>query len=112
MESTPDNVILELKRIQADLEKAPDALFTAETKLAELEAELDKAESLAMLRAEGSTVADRQSIAKIEVSSIRLARDIARAELNRVKMKIKVLESASMATAVIGRQVEIMYKTA
>jgi hypothetical protein len=107
---TPETVIAELHRIQAELDKAPQALFDAETKLAGLEADLDKTESLAMLKADATTVADRQAIARMEAAEVRMARDIAKAEVNRVKMKIKVLESASMATAVIAKQIELVYK--
>jgi len=112
MEATPVNVISEIQRIQAELEKAPEALYQAEVKLAELENAYDKAESLAMLNAEAGTVADRQAIAKIEAGRAKLERDLARAEVSRVKTKIKVLESASMATAVIAKQVELAWRNA
>lgn len=111
MEPIPSNVISELQRIQSELERAPEALFLAETKLAEAENQLDKVESLAMLRCEAGTIAEKQAVAKLESSDARLERDLARAEVNRVKTKLKILESASMATAVIARQVELMWKT-
>ena len=110
MEPTPDNVITELQRIQRDLDKAPEALSNAEVKLAEAEAHLDKTEALAMLRSEAGTIAEKQAIARLEAADARLSRDLARAELNRVKTKIKTLESASVATAVIAKQVELMWR--
>lgn len=112
MDANPTNVINELHRIQSELERAPEALYLAEIKLANAENVLDKQESLSMLNAEAGTIAERQAIAKIESASARLDRDLARAEVNRVKTKLKVLESASMATAVIARQVELMWKNA
>ena len=111
MEPIPSNVISELQRIQSELERAPEALFLAETKLANAENELDKVESLAMLRSEAGTIAEKQMVAKLESAEARLDRDLARAEVNRVKTKLKVLESAAVATAVIARQVELMWKT-
>ncbi len=111
MEPTPDNVISELHRIQMELEKAPTALFNAEVKLAELEAEVDRIEAIAFLDGEG-TGQDRAAKAKLAVSPVKLQRDIAKAELNRVRTKIKVLESAAVSTSVIGKQVELMWKNA
>jgi hypothetical protein len=110
MEPIPQNVITELQRIQADLEKAPEALYQAEVKLAEAENAYDTAEAKALLNAEAGTVTDRQAIAKLESAKAKLDRDLARAEVNRVKTKIRTLESASMATAVIAKQVELMWK--
>jgi hypothetical protein len=109
MENTPANVISELKRIQSDSQKGVQALYDAEVKLAEAENSLDKAESLAFINAEG-TVADRQALAKLESAPVRLERDIAKAEVNRVRTKLKVLESASIATATIARQVELQWR--
>jgi hypothetical protein len=109
MEALPDNVISELQRIQRELDKAPEALYRAEIKLAELEAECDRIEALAFLDGEG-TGQDRSARARLAVSPVRLQRDIAKAELNRVRTKIKVLESAAVSTSVIGKQVELMWK--
>lgn len=110
MEPTPDNIITELQRILRELNKGPTALHEAETALAEAEYDYDKTLSLALLNAEAPTVTERQAIATIEAAPAKLARDIARAGVNRVKTKIKVLESSQMATSVMGRQVELMWK--
>lgn len=111
MDATPDNVINELHRIQRELDRAPEALYTAEVKLAELESEVDRVESMTFLDGEG-TGQDRAARAKLAVAPIKLQRDLARAELNRVKTKIKVLESAAVSTSVIGKQVELLWKNA
>jgi hypothetical protein len=110
MELTPDNVISELQRIQKELNKAPNALYEAELALAEAEHEYDKVVSLALLNAESKTVGEREAIAAIEAGQAKLARDLAKAAVNRVRTKIKVLESAAVATSVIGKQVELMWK--
>jgi hypothetical protein len=112
MEPTPANIIPEIQRIQIELEKAPEALYLAEIKLAEAENALDKQESLSILNAEAGTVVEKQAIAKIESAALRLDRDLARAEVNRVKTKIRTLESAAVATAVIAKQIELVWKTA
>lgn len=112
MDPTPDNVIKELRDILRELNKAPQALFEAEARCAEAENLYDKTYSLAVLNAEGNTVSEREAKAAIESGQAKLDRDIARAAVNRVKTKIKVLESAAVATSVIGKQVELMWRTA
>lgn len=75
------------------------ALFESEVALAEAEAELDRVEQMAFLKAQG-TVADRTAIARLEAADVRLKRDIARATFNRVKQKIKAIEQAQLALSV------------
>ena len=112
MDVTPHTVIAETQRLQAELDRAPDIVYRAEVKLAELEAELDRIESLAFLNAEGSNIAKCQALAKIESLEARKQRNLARAELNRVKMRTEVLKSALVSTSVIGKQVEMMWRQA
>ena len=75
------------------------ALFESEVALAEAEAELDRVEQMAFLKAQG-TVADRTAIARLEAADVRLKRDIKRAEFNRVRQKIKAIEQAQLALSV------------
>jgi len=72
--------------------------------LAEAEHELDTIEQKAFLRAQG-TVADRTALARLEASDARLQRDLRKAELNRIRQKIKSIETAMMA---IGTQAKLM----
>jgi hypothetical protein len=109
MEATPGSVVAELQRIQVELSKAPEALFEAESALAEAENAFDRAVSLALLNADG-TVPERQAKATLEAAGEKLARDLARAQVSRMKTKIKVLESAQMAVSVIGKQVELLWR--
>jgi len=74
------------------------ALFEAEVKLAHAEADLDKIEQMAFLKAQG-TVADRTAIARLEASESRLQRDLRRAEFNRIQ-KVKAIEQAQLALSV------------
>ena len=54
---------------------------------------------LADLTAEkhSGTVADRQAHARIEAGEVRLQRDLRKAEANRIRVKIRSLESSIMA---------------
>lgn len=102
----PQDIIRQLTEIQVDSRKGVDALFAAEKALAEAEYELDTVEQRAFIKAQG-TVADRTALARLESADARLQRDLRRAELNRIKVKLKVLEQASMASATIAKQIEL-----
>ena len=85
-------------------QRGTNALFEAERALAEAEYELDNVEQRAFIKNQG-TVADRNAIARLEASESRLQRDLRRAEFNRIKQKIKGIETALMA---LGTQVKLM----
>jgi hypothetical protein len=106
---TPDNVVGELNRLMAESAKGVEALFQAETKVAQLEADYDRALSLAQLEASG-TALDRQAAAKLACVDLKFALDIARAEFNRIKMKLRTIESAQVAVSVIAKQVELTFR--
>lgn len=108
--NSPHDVVMELSRLRSLAERGVDAVFEAEKRLAECEEELDSAYARAFLRHDGNTVALREQLATLDVSGIRLQRDIARAELNRVKLKMKSVSDAMVAVSVIAKQVEIMWK--
>jgi NADPH-dependent 7-cyano-7-deazaguanine reductase QueF-like protein len=101
-------MILELQKQIADLiaenTKGATALFETEVALAQAEYDLDTDEQKAFLEAQG-TVADRQAIAKLKSSEKRLQRDLRKAEHNRVKVKIKQIETALMA---LGTQTKLI----
>ena len=81
------------------------ALFESERALAEAEYELDTAEQMAFISAQG-TVRDREAIAKLESAEKRLQRDLRRAEHNRIKVKIRTIESAMMAVATQAKLIQ------
>lgn len=95
-------MIQEIQKQLAELiqenHRGSTALFEAEKALAEAEYELDLAEQKAYIRASG-TVRDREAIAKLESAELRLARDLRKAELARIRQKIKSIETASMVLA-------------
>jgi hypothetical protein len=106
---TPGGIIDELRRLMAEIEKGASALYDAECKLADADSAFDKAVSLAFLNSEG-TVADRQAVAKLQAVEQKLAADLARAEFNRVKTKMKTLSDQSTMMAVISRNVELQWR--
>ncbi len=85
--------------------KGSDALYTAEVELAEAEHNLDTVEAKAFMRHQGS-VADRQALARLEAADARLQRDLAKARVNRIRTKIKAIESALMASATQAKLIQ------
>ena len=98
----PSDIARELLELTETNKKGVDALFDAETNLAEREKDLDKAEASAFLGATGA-VAERQAITKLECADIRFARDIAKAQVNRVRTKMRTIESQLMAQATVAK---------
>jgi hypothetical protein len=84
--------------------RGTNAIFEAERALAEAEYTLDTIEQKAYIKTQG-TVADRTALSRLEAADARLARDLRKAELNRIKVKIKSIETALMA---LGTQVKLM----
>lgn len=95
---TPAELIKDLAELTQESRKGADALYAAEVSLAEAEHELDLIEQRAFIKYQG-TVADRTAMARLDAADARLQRDLRRAEANRIKVKIKGLESALMAVA-------------
>ncbi len=79
-----------------------EALFEAEEELAHAENDLDTVEAKAFLDAEGS-VAERQARAKLVAADARLRRDLCRASVNRIKTKLRSVESELMAQATLAK---------
>jgi hypothetical protein len=82
--------------------KGVEALYEAEIGLARAEADLDKAEAGAFISASGS-VAERQANAKLACSDLRFERDLAKASVNRIRMKLRTIESEIMAQATMSK---------
>lgn len=106
MESfTPSQVIQELQQIQSEAAKGVQALYDAECRLADAENACERELQLAFLNAQG-TVADRTAVSRLQAADARLKADLAKAEYNRIKLKMKQLELAQMSTQTIARQIE------
>jgi hypothetical protein len=78
-------------------------------RLARAENHLDKTEALAFIGAEGS-VAERQARAKLEAADARLERDLAKAQVERVRAKLRMIDSAIMASATAAKMVQAEMK--
>ena len=109
--TTPGQVITEMHHLMNESEIAVKALYDAEIKVAELDAAYQRTEALAVLNSEG-TAQVRTAIAKIESGESKLALDIAKAELNHIKAHLRRIDSAQIATSVIAKQVELMWRHA
>ena len=91
--------LAELTRLN---KKGVEALFEAEEELAHAENELDTVEARAFLDSEGS-VAERTARAKLISADARLARDLCKASVNRIKTKLKSIESELVAQATLAK---------
>jgi len=101
----PSEIVTELERLTSELSKGYEALYEAEAELAQADLDLDTVEQKAFLAAEG-TVADRTALARLESAQNRFSRDLARARVNRIKTKIRSLESSLTASQSMARMVE------
>lgn len=102
---TPLEIQQQLAELTQQNTKGAEALYAAEIALAEAENNLDLIEQRAFIKAEG-TVADRTALARLEAAEARLQRDLRKAEANRVRVKIKGLETAIMAVATQAKLVQ------
>ena len=109
MENTPESVILSLKQITTELDRIALALYDAECKMIDCEHAWDLDFSKALLTAGGS-IPDRQANARIITADKKLALDLAKAEYNRLKLKMKTLSDQATITAVIAKQIELQWK--
>lgn len=100
----PSQIVEEIARLTQENSRGAEALYEAEVALAEAEHELDLIEQRAFIKAQG-TVADRTALAKLESADARLARDLKRAQFNRIKTKIKTIETSLMG---MGTQVRLV----
>lgn len=105
----PSRIIQELQELTRLTRQGVEYLYEAEQKLAHAESELDLIEAKSFLTAEG-TVAERQAISRVESHQRRLERDLARAEVNRIRFKLKALESEIMANATISKLIQAEMK--
>jgi hypothetical protein len=106
---TPGQIVEELQRLTREMDKGASALYDAECRLADADAAYDKAVSLAFIENSG-TVADRQAVAKLQSVEAKLKADLARAEYNRVKTKLRTLSDQATIMAVISKNVEIQWR--
>jgi hypothetical protein len=100
----------ELHRIRAEVQKGIAVLYDTECKMADAENAYERELQLSFINAQG-TIADRTAISRLQASEKRLQADLARAEWNRVKAKLKALETAQMGIQTSARLMETELKT-
>ena len=101
----PSEIQAQLTELTAENTKGFEALYLAEVRLAEAEHLLDTIEQKAFIKHQG-TVADRNALARLEASDARLQRDLRKAEANRVRLKIRSLETAIMASGTQAKLIQ------
>ena len=107
---TPIGIVQELHLIRTEVQRGISVLYDAECKLADAENAYERELQLAFINAQG-TVADRTAISRLQASDKRLQADLAKAEWNRVKAKLKALETAQMGIQTSARLMETELKT-
>ena len=111
MEETPDSVIVELQRWIGEAQRGVQALYEAELKVAQLDLDNDTAYAHAIIDSTG-TAAERAAQATLATATLKFELQVGKAELNRVKTKLRAIESAQVATSVIAKQVDLMWRHA
>jgi len=94
--------VQELAELTAMNRRGVEALYEAEVVLARAESDLDKEEAGSFISGSGS-VAERQAGAKLACSELRFERDLAKASVNRIRMKLRTIESEIMAQATMSK---------
>lgn len=107
----PDDIIRELRSINEQAAKGISLLAEAEKKALELELIADTAEAQALLSSSGN-IPERQAIAKLESEEPRLQAEIAKAEVNRIKTKLRHLQDQQSNLQTQARMVELTWRTA
>lgn len=107
----PADVIRELAALRDQAEKGITYLAEVERKYVLCQLDADRIQSLVFLEAQG-TVADREHVARLKSLEAREAAELAKVEVNRVKLKLKQLTEAQMNVQTQARMVELQWKTA
>jgi NADPH-dependent 7-cyano-7-deazaguanine reductase QueF-like protein len=102
---TPLEIQKQLAELTAENSRGFEALYQAEVALAQAEHDLDLIEQKAFIKHQG-TIADRNAVARLEAAEARLQRDLRKAEATRIRMKIKAIESALMASATQAKLIQ------
>lgn len=107
----PDDIIRELRRINHESAKGINILADAEKKAIELQLEAESAEARALIASSGN-IPERQALAKIAAEDLRLEAEIAKAEVSRIKTKLRHLQDQQSNLQTQARMVELTWRTA
>ena len=102
-------IVKELYELTQENRKGIEFYAEAMDTLARCENQLDKIEAHAFIGAEGS-VADRTAKAKLAAAEARLERDLAKAQVERVRAKLRMIDSSIMAQATAAKMVQAEMK--
>ena len=102
-------IVQELAELTAENRKGVEVYASVMEHLARCENTLDTTEARAFISATGS-VAERQAVAKLESADARLERDLAKAQVDRVRAKLRAIESSIMASATAAKMVQAEMK--
>lgn len=108
--NTLTEIIQELHRTATELERGVAVTYDAQVRHADAENEAQRAFALAYLESQG-TIEDRKQIARLKASDAMLKAELAKAEWDRCRLKMKQLESRQMATQTASRLIEVELKT-
>jgi hypothetical protein len=108
---TPDGIIAELVEIRKQAARGVEIQEEVEREYVAALLAAERAEAAAFLEATG-TEKLRQAVAKIKSEPERMAAELAKVKLNRVKTKLKQLSEAQMSVQTQARMVELTYRTA
>lgn len=107
----PDDIIRELRSINEQAGKGISLLGEAEQKAIKLALIADTEEAQALLSSSGN-IPERQAIAKIQSEQARLDAEIAKAEVSRIKTKLRHLQDQQSNLQTQARMVELTWRTA
>lgn len=107
---TPQQVAQILHRIQIEMEKGVKATYDAQVRYADADSEAQKAYALAYLEVQG-TIEDRKQLARLKASDALLKAELAKAEWDRCRLKMKQLENQQMSTQTASRLIEVELRT-
>ena len=102
-------IVKELYELTQENRKGIEFYAEAMDHLARCENQLDKIEANALITAEGPVI-ERQAKAKLASAEARLERDLAKAQVERVRAKLRMIESALMAQATSAKLLQAEMK--
>jgi exonuclease VII small subunit len=102
-------IVQELYELTQENRKGIEFYAEAMDRLARAENHLDQVEAHALISAEGPVI-ERQAKAKLASAEARLERDLAKAQVERVRAKLRMIESAIMASATAAKMVQAEMK--
>jgi exonuclease VII small subunit len=102
-------IVKELYELTQENRKGIEFYAEAMDTLARCENQLDKIEAYALINAEGPVI-ERQAKAKLASAEARLERDLAKAQVERVRAKLRMIDSSIMAQATAAKMVQAEMK--